>query len=636
MDTGKQINLLDLSLKETEDLLSSMGETAFRARQIWHWMFKELATDVDRMTNLPKPLRERISDQATIGVLDALRTTPSDNGLTQKALLGLADGCTIESVLLLYPHVSNPRRTVCVSSQAGCAAGCAFCATGQTGLQRNLTPGEIVGQVLHFARLLRAINGVENRVTNLVFMGQGEPFANFEAVWQAIQSLNSPYGLNLGARHMTISTVGVVPGILQLAELPLQIGLAVSLHAPNDALRQRLVPIAQTYPLAELLAACRVYTEQTSRRVTFEYALLKDVNDDVSLAKELAHRLRGMLCHVNLIPFNTVEGVDFEPSPPPVVSAFAHELKNNGIVVTVRQGRGGSIDAACGQLRARAAEEDVYEEQPPVVRRAPAPPPRFTPAPTRRDEPSRQSPSPFNATSRTRPSAFRSSTAGNRPPQQSGERPPRPQRTGTAGPSDRGDISRRDGGRPYGPPGRSQRDERLPARDGSPRDRNQNQPRDGANGRTPEGRSAYPSRGGPPTRPARPGGDDRRNRPGDVPRRPAVRQDSDRRPDQPPRTYSPGGTRPARPDRPTGRPEQPERRPLLPGQPTRPRSNETPWGGRPSGPGGRPPRRPGSDRPGSRPFRPGGGPDRGPNVGQREPSGTNRRPEEDDKGPETS
>jgi 23S rRNA (adenine2503-C2)-methyltransferase len=218
---------------------------------------------------------------------------------------------------------------------------------------RNLTTGEIVAQVLHFARELSGLAGSAARLTNVVFMGQGEPLANFAAVWGAIECLNSPYGFNLGARHITISTVGLVPQIIELANRPLQIGLAVSLHAPNDTLRSELVPINLRYPVVALLDACRGYIERTNRRVTFEYALIAGVNDTAALARELAVLLRGMLCHVNLIPLNAVPGSSFRAPSRATVLAFQSELHRRGIVATVRAEKGAHIDAACGQLRAQ-------------------------------------------------------------------------------------------------------------------------------------------------------------------------------------------------------------------------------------------------------------------------------------------
>jgi 23S rRNA (adenine2503-C2)-methyltransferase len=230
---------------------------------------------------------------------------------------------------------------------------CQFCATGQSGFVRDLTAGEIVGQVLHFARRVRELDGPEARLTNLVFMGQGEPFANFENVWRSVELLQAPEAFGLGARHITLSTVGVVPRIRELARKPLQVNLAVSLHAPDDALRDRLVPLNRHYPLDEVLDACREYVALTHRRVSFEYACIRDVNDSVDQAAALAEKVRGILCHVNLIPLNAGLDTRFQTPPPGRVEAMAEALNAHGVPTTIRDTRGREIDAACGQLRAR-------------------------------------------------------------------------------------------------------------------------------------------------------------------------------------------------------------------------------------------------------------------------------------------
>ncbi len=350
-----KLSLLELSIPQLEDWLRGQGEPPFRARQIYQWMHKDYATDFSMMTNLPKALRDKLATIAQVESLSAIAETASTDRLTRKVLLRLRDGSSVESVLMTYLPTSDSRarRTVCVSSQAGCAVGCPFCATGRSGLLRNLTTGEIVAQVLHFARVVRKLYSSSAGVTNLVFMGQGEPLANFSAVWAAVECLNSPYGLNLGARHMTISTVGLVPQIVDLANRPLQVGLAISLHAPNDTLRNELVPMNKRYPIAAMLEACREYITRTNRRISFEYALIAGVNDTVDLARELALLLRGMLCHVNLIPLNEVPASSYRAPSRDTVLAFQTELQRRGIIATVRTERGAHIDAACGQLRAR-------------------------------------------------------------------------------------------------------------------------------------------------------------------------------------------------------------------------------------------------------------------------------------------
>jgi 23S rRNA (adenine2503-C2)-methyltransferase len=247
------------------------------------------------------------------------------------------------------------RQTVCISSQIGCALGCPFCATGQSGFKRNLSAGEIVDQVLYSARLLK-VQG--QAVTNVVFMGMGEPLANYDATWAAIQILNDRRGFGLGARRFTISTAGWVPGIRRLAQEKLAVGLAVSLHAADNALRDHLVPVNRRYPISDLVAACGEYAKRRGRRVSFEYALIQDVNDDLGQARELGHLLRGLLCHVNLIPLNPTEGCDYRPSSRERVLAFRRVLSRMGVASTVRLARGIDIQAGCGQLRSRRSEKE--------------------------------------------------------------------------------------------------------------------------------------------------------------------------------------------------------------------------------------------------------------------------------------
>lgn len=342
----EQILITDLSYDELASWLKQLGQPAFRAGQIFSWLYSSLVARWDAMTNLPADLRERLPQVALVNSLTVLEQISSADGLTTKDLLALRDGETIESVLMRY----EGRQSVCLSSQVGCAVGCPFCATGQSGFKRNLTCGEIVDQVLHFARQLHT---ERSTVTNVVFMGMGEPLANYDAVWKAIRILNDARGFRLGARRFTVSTVGIVPGIRRMMEEGLEVGLAVSLHAPNDQLRSQLVPINKTYPLTELIPACREYTEQTRRRITFEYALIQGLNDSPQLARELAQLLRGMLCHVNLIPVNPTTGDRYRPTSRDTVMAFREELNQRGIANTVRLGRGVDIQAGCGQLRSR-------------------------------------------------------------------------------------------------------------------------------------------------------------------------------------------------------------------------------------------------------------------------------------------
>jgi 23S rRNA (adenine2503-C2)-methyltransferase len=339
-----QIVLLDLDYHQLADLLAGWGEPPYRANQVWLWLYRRLAGSVDVMTDLPKSLRNRLSAESILDPLEAVEAQESGDGATRKTLFRLRDNLAIEAVLMGY----RKRHTVCVSTQVGCALGCPFCATGQSGFARNLTIGEIVAQVLHFGRQLMAGG---DRVTNVVFMGMGEPLANYRATWTAITRLNDPTGFDLGARHMTISTVGLVPGIRRMAQERLQVGLAVSLHAANDALRDQLVPVNRRYPLARLLEACREYINATGRQITFEYALIAGVNDSSEQALELVGLVKGLLCHINLIPLNPTPGSPHRGSSRATALDFRATLLRQGIPATLRLRRGIDIEAGCGQLR---------------------------------------------------------------------------------------------------------------------------------------------------------------------------------------------------------------------------------------------------------------------------------------------
>lgn len=347
------IRLLDLSPDALRAQVVAWDQPAYRADQLYQWLYQRLAVDPAEMSNLPAGLRDRLAQEAQIELLTPAAESISRDGHTTKTLFRLHDGQLIETVLMRYDR----RNTLCISSQAGCAMGCTFCATAQMGLQRNLTPGEIVAQVLYFERGLRrqGATGRAPRVSNIVVMGMGEPLANYANLWQSLRTLVDPAGFGLGARKITVSTVGLVPAIDRFAEEELQINLAVSLHAPNDALRATLVPINQRYPIAELIAACRRYVARTHRRISFEYAMMAGINDSPALAEELAARLHGLLCHVNLIPLNPVVGSPFQPSRRADVDAFVAILEAAGIPTTLRVRRGIDIDAGCGQLRARVA-----------------------------------------------------------------------------------------------------------------------------------------------------------------------------------------------------------------------------------------------------------------------------------------
>ena len=339
--------LLDLSREELARFVQDHGEPGFRAQQIWQAVYREFACSYEAITTLPLLLRRSLAAELPLGALSPIESIKSADGDTCKVLFRLADGETIEAVLMRYAQ----RRTICVSTQVGCAVGCSFCATGKGGLVRNLTAGEIVEQTLHFARELGRCT---ERVTNIVYMGMGEPFCNYDATLKSIRILNDRNGFDLGARAFTVSTVGIIPGIERFAQENLQANLAVSLHAANNALRDRLVPSNGRYPLEELIRACRAYTERTHRRVTFEVALIEGVNDSQAHAREVAALLADLLCHVNLIALNPIPGCSFRPSSRQRTRLYAQELKRAGIPSTVRLRRGVAIQAGCGQLRARS------------------------------------------------------------------------------------------------------------------------------------------------------------------------------------------------------------------------------------------------------------------------------------------
>ncbi|WP_338253406.1 23S rRNA (adenine(2503)-C(2))-methyltransferase RlmN [Dictyobacter halimunensis] len=363
--TQKKTDLLALTLPQLQQWLKDRGEAPFRAKQIYNWLYRQLETDFSAMSNLPQSLRQRLSEEACIGPTVIRSELHSKDDRTRKILLELSDGKLVESVLMLYPPLkeSSSRATVCVSSQAGCAYGCTFCATGQMGFDRHLSAGEIVAQVLFFARELRTTpwtaSGLPgstpiDHITNIVLMGMGEPLHNYTNVLQALRILNSNDGFNLGARHMTVSTVGLVPAIRKLSQENLQINLAISLHAPTDELRSRTMPVNRKYPLAELLAACKDYIATTKRQVTFEYVLLSDVNDTAEYAEKLAELLAPLkqFAHVNCIPVNATSA-SYQTPGPDAIRAFRNILFERGISNSVRAERGDDIAAACGQLRTR-------------------------------------------------------------------------------------------------------------------------------------------------------------------------------------------------------------------------------------------------------------------------------------------
>ena len=324
----------------------ALDEKAFRAEQIFKWIFQENVTSFDEMTNLSIELREKLKETYDLHIFKILQKQESKDG-TKKYLFDVLDGNAIESVLMEYKHGF----TICVSSQIGCKMGCKFCASTGVKFARNLTAGEIVEQLL-------AIERDETiKISNLVFMGIGEPLDNFENVMKAISILNNPKGINMGARHISISTSGLVPKIYELADRNIQCTLSISLHSANDKKRSEMMPINKTYNIEELMKACKYYIEKTNKRISFEYALAKENNDNLNDAKELVKLLKGMLCHVNLIPINKIENGIFTKSTNENIIKFRDYLNEKGIVATVRRELGSDIDAACGQLRKKEVKK---------------------------------------------------------------------------------------------------------------------------------------------------------------------------------------------------------------------------------------------------------------------------------------
>ena len=352
-------HILNLSLEALRSLVESWDQPAYRARQIYRQVYVNLAEGPEAMSDLPADLRKRLAEAVDWHSLERLTTLKCDDGNTHKALFALPDGSPSETVLMVYPD----RSTVCVSSQSGCLMRCSFCATGKLGLKAQLTAGQIIEQVLWAERELRVMKPGEKRgdqprlLTNVVFMGMGEAFNNYDEWWAAVERLHDPEGFNMGARSFTVSTVGLVPGIRRLAEASLPVNLAISLHAPNDEIRAAMMPINKAYPLQELLDATRDYIRKTRRRVTFEYVLLEKQNDLLEHAEELGLLLRRqypreetMLFHVNLIPWNPVPGTPLARPHRNRVVAFQKVLEKHGVPCTVRVERGTEIAAACGQL----------------------------------------------------------------------------------------------------------------------------------------------------------------------------------------------------------------------------------------------------------------------------------------------
>ncbi len=340
-------NIKDYNLPELKKELEAMGEKPFRAEQIFKWIFQEKVKSFDEMTNISLELREKLKENYTICNFEILRKQESKDG-TIKYLFDVLDGNAIETVLMSYHHGYS----ICVSSQIGCKMGCKFCASTGINFIRNLTSGEIAEQIL-------AVEQDANvRISNVVFMGIGEPLDNYENVINAIHIINNPKGLNIGARHISISTSGLVPKIYQLANEKIPCTLSISLHATNNEKRSSMMPVNNAYPIEELIQACKDYIKETNRRISFEYALAKDNNDNLNDAKELVKLLKGMLCHVNLIPINKIENGTFTKSSNENIMKFRDFLNDHGIVATIRRELGSDIDAACGQLRRKNLKKE--------------------------------------------------------------------------------------------------------------------------------------------------------------------------------------------------------------------------------------------------------------------------------------
>lgn len=353
--------IYDLNFDDLSAHLRDWNEPAYRAKQIWQGLYQHLYNSPDRFTNLPKALREKLAENFTFTPFKVRTYLDSSDGFTRKTLFELPDGNLIEAVLMRYGDpADNPqiaasptgrgaknRRTLCISTQAGCAMGCVFCATGQIGFKRHLTSGEIVAQVMYYAHMLKDVN---ESVTNIVLMGMGEPFHNYDNTMAAIDRLNDPDGFNFGARRFTISTVGLVPQIRRFADEKRQVNLAISLHAADDDARRAIMPVNKRYKIEDVIEACRYYVAQTGRRVTFEWALIHGVNDTPEVAQKLADRLKGLLCHVNAIPLNPTPGYAGLATDRSRASAFKQTLEQSGIPCTIRMRRGIDIQAGCGQL----------------------------------------------------------------------------------------------------------------------------------------------------------------------------------------------------------------------------------------------------------------------------------------------
>ena len=334
------INILDLKLVELKQWMKSNGESEFRAKQVSDWIYKDI-WKFQNMNNIPQSVKEKLQSSFYIGIPELVEEYTSKQNDTRKYLFALDDDNLIECVVMKYKHGNS----ICISTQVGCRMGCKFCASTIGGMIRNLTPGEMLSQIMKSQHL------IGERISNVVLMGSGEPFDNFENVIKFLEIVNSENGLNIGQRHITISTCGIVPKIKEFADINLQTTLAISLHAPTDEIRIKSMPIANKYSIAEIIDACKYYINKTNRRITFEYALVKDLNDSTRDAEKLSVLLKGMLCHVNLIPVNEIKENELKRSSSDDVLRFKKVLETNNIETTIRREMGLDINAACGQLR---------------------------------------------------------------------------------------------------------------------------------------------------------------------------------------------------------------------------------------------------------------------------------------------
>lgn len=344
-------SIYSLRLDELKEWLEANGEKAFRATQIYEWLYEKRVKSFEEMSNLSKSLRDKLTASFSVTTLSTIISQESKDG-TIKFLFQLQDGYSIETVLMRHEYGNS----ICVTTQVGCRIGCTFCASTLGGLKRHLLAGEIVEQVV---KVQQKLDEVGERVSHIVIMGIGEPFDNYDAMMNFLKVINHDKGLNIGARHITVSTSGIIPKIYQFADEQLQINFALSLHAPNQELRQKLMPIARAYKLDKLIEAIKYYTEKTGRRVSFEYGLFGGENDSVEHAEELSKLIKGIKCHVNLIPVNYVPERNYVRTPREKIFAFEKTLKKNGINVTIRREQGSDIDAACGQLRAKERAQET-------------------------------------------------------------------------------------------------------------------------------------------------------------------------------------------------------------------------------------------------------------------------------------